>query len=79
MPELWRFDGNRLSVEQMGGDGVYRTTERSTSFPAVPLDEIRRLLARRATTDETTLMREFAAWVRQTLPAPGDAVPGGPR
>jgi len=79
MPELWRFDGNRRSVEQLGSDGDYRTTERSPSFPAVPLDEIRRLRARRATTDETTLARGFSAWARQALPAPGDAAPGGAR
>ncbi|MDB5351356.1 MAG: hypothetical protein JWN86_2603 [Planctomycetota bacterium] len=40
VPELWRFDGSTLLV--LGPDGDYLPSDRSPTFPPVPLDGISR-------------------------------------
>ncbi|MBI3271753.1 MAG: Uma2 family endonuclease [Planctomycetes bacterium] len=67
VPELWRFDGERLRVYQLGPAGVYQLAERSVCLPMLPPAEVERFVGLRKTTDETTLVRSFRSWVRQTL------------
>ena len=67
IPELWHNDGERTEFRVLGENG-YTTTERSLAFPFLLSSDIDRFLARRNTTDETTLLAEFRDWVR-ALPA----------
>ncbi|HSI34349.1 MAG: Uma2 family endonuclease [Phycisphaerae bacterium] len=64
VPELWRFDGQRLSVLALTPAGRYEERERSIAFPFLPMDEFRRFLEMTRTTDDTTAMRAFQQWVR---------------
>ena len=64
VPEVWRFDGKRIQVLQLGADGEYVPVERSRYFPQVDLKEIVAFIQRRDEMDETTLMRSFRAWVQ---------------
>ncbi|MEN6498840.1 MAG: Uma2 family endonuclease [Thermoguttaceae bacterium] len=64
VPEVWLCDGAVIHVYQLQVDGTYARQSRSDSFPLLPLEPLERFLQRRNTTDETTLIREFHAWVR---------------
>lgn len=78
-PEVWRYDGQALRVVQLQADGTYREVGQSPSFPFLPLAEVTRFLGLVGTTDETTWIRSFRAWVRATLaPGFGEAVDAGP-
>jgi Uma2 family endonuclease len=65
VPEIWRFDGTRLSVLVLGPDGRYGESDHSPTFPAIPLSGFAGHLDRRGQTDETTLVKSFRKWVRQ--------------
>lgn len=65
VPELWRFDGKRLRVCHLGKDGRYRQGDRSKALPMLSVRAVERFLALAASLDETTLIREFRAWVRE--------------
>jgi len=67
VPELWRDDGEHIRVFQAGDDGHYQPANRSASFPMISLEQMDRLLATAATTDEMNWMRTVRAWVRSHL------------
>lgn len=64
VPEVWRYDGKTLSVEQLQPDGSYARRTQSAAFPFLPLAELERFLKDRNSTDETSWIRSFRAWVR---------------
>jgi hypothetical protein len=47
-------------------EGRYIETDRSPTFPTIPLSGLIEHLGRRGQTDETTLVKSFRAWVRAT-------------
>lgn len=65
VPELWRFDGTRLHIYCLRGDG-YLATESSDQFPGLPLlDAIPRFLERSRVEGRTAALRDFRAWIQQ--------------
>ena len=66
VPEVWRYDGNRLIIYQLEG-GEYRVCDRSSTFPLITSSEIIRFLELRKTTGETSLIRLFREWVRNQV------------
>jgi Uma2 family endonuclease len=64
VPEVWRFDGEVLSIHLLQADGTYRPAERSLSFPEVPVTELPRFLRLFETKDYLTVLRELKAWAR---------------
>ncbi len=64
VPEVWRWDGRRLLVGLLGEDGQYHDSNKSVSFPFLPLSEMVRFLTR-IEPSETQLLLEFRAWVRE--------------
>jgi Uma2 family endonuclease len=67
VPEVWRFDGEKLCVHIFGMDGRYAISERSRAFPFLPVDELIRFLGLRSTQSETDIIRQFRAWVRERI------------
>lgn len=67
VPEVWRYNGRELRVYALTPEGQYAQSLQSPSFPFLPLAEFERFLARRDESDETTWIRAFRAWVRETL------------
>src|SRR5205807_1671967 len=67
VPEVWRFDGQALQVNQLGSDGKYAVSDRSLHFPFLPLAELVAFLLKRTQMDETSLVRSFRDWVRQQV------------
>jgi Uma2 family endonuclease len=67
VPEVWRFDGEALIVCLLGDDGVYTESDKSPSFPQLPLQGLGQFFAQRGKVDETRLIKSFRAWVRKPL------------
>lgn len=64
VPELWRFDGERLQVLALRPDGSYERSESSRAFPFLPLAELERFIGRLSGGNDTAVMRDFQQWVR---------------
>jgi Uma2 family endonuclease len=75
VPEVWRFDGARLTFLRLTPGRQYEEAPASLAFPTLTAADLGRYLARAGTVDDTTLCWEFFDWVRQTLlpPAGGTA------
>jgi Uma2 family endonuclease len=66
VPELWRYDGNRLEVfvlEPLKRN--YLSVSQSPTFPWMPLDVIHRFIRQSLVDGETATLRAFRAWVRE--------------
>lgn len=77
LPEVWRGDDQGLTFQVLQPDGTYAAVTHSRAFPLVTADDLVRFLALRATLDETSVVRQFRAWVRRQL-AGGPAAPAAP-
>jgi Uma2 family endonuclease len=64
VPEVWRCDGPNLTVEVLSDEGQYVESDRSPTFPEIPLAGIVEHLNQRGRTDETSIIRSFRAWVQ---------------
>ena len=67
VPEVWRFDGERLVVHVLQSDGAYKTVPASPSVPAVRPDEVVRWIHECADGDQIEWDRRLRAWVRDEL------------
>jgi Uma2 family endonuclease len=65
IPEVWRWDGQVLSISLLGADGNYVVSSASVSFPFLPVAELARFIGMRQTMSETNVIRAFREWVRQ--------------
>lgn len=70
VPEVWRFDGSKLTVHQLTATGEYVTSDHSRFFPKIEIAELLPFIERRTQTDENSLLKSFREWVRQKLAAP---------
>jgi Uma2 family endonuclease len=70
VPELWRYDGHRLTVSRLGPDRQYVPAEMSLAFPFLRPAELERFMAMAVTTDETSILLAFRDWVRKIPPTP---------
>jgi Uma2 family endonuclease len=69
VPEVWRFDGEILSVHQLAANGVYVVAERSRFFPFLDMQDLVRFVRMYGSVSETELMDTFANWVRERAAA----------
>ena len=70
VPEVWRYDGNRLIIYQLEAQ-EYTERDVSPTFPFLSQVEMLRFLELRRTTKENALIRLFREWVRSQI-QPGD-------
>lgn len=69
--EVWRFDGHVIRIYLLQSDGSYLASDRSLSFPGIPVAELSRFLMLDPQIDSLTAIRAFRAWLRQLLgPSP---------
>ena len=67
VPELWRFDGQALTISLLQGQ-TYTNADRSLHFPQFPLKTaIPQYLERSRTEGRTKAMKAFRVWVQQQL------------
>jgi len=69
VPEVWRLNGPSLTFHVLGPDGRYALVTHSLSFPPVTAADLMRHLALLGHEEETAIIRQFRAWVRQLPPA----------
>ena len=67
IPEVWRFNGERIWVYRLTPEGEYVQVEHSGHFPLLPLPEGVSFLRRRNEMDENSLVRAFRDWVRERI------------
>jgi Uma2 family endonuclease len=66
VPEVWRLDDQGLSFHVLDAD-TYRVQSHSQSFPQITPADLTGFLAQVGQVDDTTLGRQFRAWLRQHL------------
>jgi Uma2 family endonuclease len=65
VPELWRYDGARLTVLLLdAASRQYRTALSSAAFPFLPVDRFEAFIHRMELEEQTAVLREFQAWLR---------------
>jgi Uma2 family endonuclease len=69
VPEVWRFDGKKLTVNQLVANGEYIVIERSGYFPMTPMSEFVRFMQMSPQLDDTTLAIAFREWAKQQIAA----------
>jgi Uma2 family endonuclease len=67
VPEVWRYDGQSLTMYQLQPDGLYQPCEASRCFPALRPADVERFLELGRTTDKIRWARELRGWVRDEL------------
>lgn len=72
VPEVWRYQDERVTVHLRRQDGSYRESGTSACFPWLSMPDLTNWLARACSgeQDETSLMRAFQEWVRSSSAAP---------
>jgi Uma2 family endonuclease len=65
-PELWRFDGKTLTVEQLQEDGSYSAVKMSRFLP-IRLEEVTRWITDDDVVNKTAWERRLRAWIRAEL------------
>jgi len=63
VPELWRFDNGTLTFLQLQGK-AYDPLATSLSFPPITAADLAPFLALLGQQDETSIIRQFRAWLR---------------
>ena len=64
VPEVWRWDGKKLTFLRRAGTGEYRSTARSFAFPFLRPADIERFLKMKQTQTENSIIRAFVDWAR---------------
>jgi Uma2 family endonuclease len=74
VPEVWRYDGEALTVLLLGAGNEYQRSEKSLVFPLVPMHELGAFLSDYVTGNDKRWGRSFRKWVRETtVPHQGNA------
>lgn len=66
VPEIWVHNGRQLQVKLLEGDS-YEDSETSAAFPSLPMSDFAAWIDKAYLLDETTWIRSFRQWVRETL------------
>ena len=64
VPELWRFDGNKLTVLKLASSGEYKPVKLSGIFPSIPISDFERFMKGFDSQTYVTNVLEFREWVR---------------
>ncbi|APW59016.1 Uma2 family endonuclease [Paludisphaera borealis] len=66
IPEVWRFDGEKLSVLILRND-KYVPSKKSLSFPLVPTDALAGFVQNYGDGTDRAWAKAFRSWVRETI------------
>lgn len=67
VPEIWRCAKGTVGILLLSDDGQYVASDKSLNLPSLDPAVLNRFLQSRTTTDETTWIRSFRDWVRETF------------
>ena len=66
VPEVWRYDGERLRFYVLQAEG-YVEVQESVALPPLTAAQVLHVLSQRLEQSETALIRGFRQWVRETV------------
>lgn len=66
VPEIWRYDGERVGVLLRRPDGTYAPAAASVAFPALPMEQVNQFLAVGLAEGQSAAVRALRAWTRST-------------
>jgi hypothetical protein len=66
-PEIWRYRNGSIEIHLLGEDGQYHTSDTSLCFPNLPISKRVEFLFQAGESEQTTWIRSFRAWVRESL------------
>ena len=67
VPEVWRYDGQKLAFYVLGPGGKYVSSHSSSNFPQLSPADIENVLQNIGSASETTMVRSFRIWVRTKI------------
>jgi Uma2 family endonuclease len=67
VPEVWRYEGERLTMLQLQPDRSYRLCETSLSFSGLRPADVERFIELSRAMDKLRWAREIREWVRNEL------------
>jgi hypothetical protein len=67
VPEVWRYDGQRMTMYQLQPEGRYRACETSLSFPGLQPADVERFIEMGRTTAKRQWAWAIREWVRNEL------------
>jgi Uma2 family endonuclease len=71
VPELWRWDDERLTIWLLDDAGKYTAQERSLNLPGLPPTVVEKHIGLRKTMDELSWGLAFREWARQQAKSTG--------
>jgi hypothetical protein len=63
--EVWRYDGQTLTILSLQ-NGEYVSRDRSAALPFLKAEDILRFLALKNNMGETSLVKQFRQWLKET-------------
>jgi Uma2 family endonuclease len=75
VPEVWRFDGQALTLHILGVGGKYSSAAQSRSFPGVTPADVHAVLSQRGQMDDNALVLQFREWIRRNIASLGRPTP----
>ena len=69
VPEIWRFDGRRLTFRRLRGDGAYESVASSSVFAFLRSADLLPFLVHDPPVSETRVLQQFDAWVQEQIVA----------
>ena len=67
VPEIWRYDGSRLTILLLQPDATYTSSTTSRAFPFLPIADFAAQLAGYDPANETGWTIAYRAWVREVV------------
>lgn len=64
VPEIWRFNGQQLSVRVLSSERIYADSPASRAFPFLPMSSFAEFIPAMIEDDETQVLMHFRNWVR---------------
>ena len=71
VPEVWRFDGETLTINLLREGGGYEETASGVALPELTTDVVTRFLLMSDQMSEVECIAAFVDWVREEAPAKG--------
>ena len=66
VPEVWRFNRNRLTIHVRRPDGTYESTPVSPSFPRLHMDQFNRFVHIGLSSHQPAALDALMEWLRET-------------
>ena len=67
MPEVWRFDGERVKILARQDDGTYREAPESSFLPTISLDEVQGFAVESREHDDNAWARSVRRWLAEAV------------